>query len=135
MKNKGFAMLEAIFTIPTLLFLLLFIVGMFIRQYTVRNVDLYTEYIARTLVVCESMEDAETKAEDLIDQMELSYLSELEVSIDYLPGSQTTWRKGNYIQIVFHGKLNSVLLFGEKDYDTMITKMIEKNGEISLEAN
>ena len=129
-RNKGFALLEAAFTLPVLLILLLFIIGLFIRQFQKRNVDLYAEYIARSLVVCSSMEDAQGKADELAGNTELSYLTDFHVQVDYLPGSRTEWRKGNYIQISFTGKLTSILLFGEKEYQTSISKMVEKNETI-----
>lgn len=105
---------------------LLFIVGLFIKRYTIENINLAADQLARDVVVCESFSDAETVIEDRKPIfLELSYVTDIDIQMDYMLGGTAEWKKGNYIQISYSVKLDSTLTLNESSYYTIITKMIE----------
>lgn len=129
-KGTG-TFVEYTITSVFLMWLLLMIVGIFMKRYTIENFDLYTDRIAREIVVCDSLSAAETlardKADEYFDDLSLVDANQLIVSLDYTIGSDTDWHKGSFITLTIHGKVKSAMLITDTDYEASVMVMIEHN--------
>ena len=128
-RRGGASFLEFMVCGVFLITLLLLIVGLFIKRYTIENINLAADQLSRDIIVCESYDDAE----DLIDDrkqifLDMSYVKDIDIQMDYMLGGNAEWKKGNYIQISYSVTLDSALTIGETSYYTIITKMIENSG-------
>lgn len=124
--RKGSASYELAFTVVLLFFLLLVIIGIFIKRYTVQNLNLLTDELAREVVICDSKDDAEAFVNDNIHYFnDMSYVENTEIYIDYLPGGKTDWKKGTFIAISVSADLDSITTLKNTRYYTRVIKMIE----------
>lgn len=132
MLKKGTGtFLEYVITSVFLMYFLLLIVGLFMKRYTIEKFDLYTNKIAREIVVCDSLESArqsaQTKMEDYFEEISLINPSEISVSVDYALGSNADWHKGNFITLTIYGKIKSAIMITDTDYEVSVMVMIEHN--------
>ena len=126
--RKGMSFLSFAIGGVFLTYLLLFVIGLFIQQYTVRQCDIYVDTIARKLVVCESMEQAKEVARQCIESVSITGVSEMSVDVDYAIGyNAEVWQKGGYLTINVHANISTGLFMGDKPYDRWLMKMIERN--------
>lgn len=128
-RKGGASFLEFMVCGVFLITFLLLIVGLFIKRYTIEDINLAADQLSRDIIVCESYDDAE----DLIDDrkqifLDMSYVKDIDIQMDYMLGGNAEWKKGNYIQISYSVTLDSALTIGETSYYTIITKMIENSG-------
>ena len=126
-RKGGASLLELSITTVLLASLLLIIVGLFTKKYTTENVNLLADQMARKIVVCSSLDEAEQYIDDNKDVFDMDFVEDMEIYIDYVPGGEEVWKKGNFINITFHGKINSISAFTDTTYNVTITKMIEHN--------
>ncbi len=128
-RKGGGTFLEFSVTSLFLITFLMVIVGLFIKRYTIENINLAADQLARDVVVCESFSDAEIVIEERKQIfLDLTYVTDIDIQMDYMLGGNAEWHKGNYIQISYYVKLDSTLTLNESDYYTVITKMIENSG-------
>lgn len=131
-KKGAGTFLEFSITGVMLTWILLMIVGLFMKRYSIEDFELYSEQISREVVVCESLEDARQLAEDrkqeLFSQISTIDENSVTISVDYAPGSPQEWKKGNFLVIYVTGHINSTLMITETNYSTRIMVMIENNG-------
>lgn len=125
--TKGASFLEIGITMFMLLYLLLMVVGIFIKRYTVEQLNLRADEMSRKIIVCTSMDDAEKLAEDNIEIFDLPFVENMKIDIDYVPGGDASWNKGNYINIYYTADVNSVTVLTKTKYNSRIVKMIENN--------
>ncbi len=125
--RKGTTFFEFAVISVLLLSLLLVIVGLFIKRFTVERCDMYADAIARDVITCTSLDEARDRANSELSMFELPYVEEMNVTIDYALGSNREWKKGNYIVISFSGKISSVLTLTDTEYNDDIFKMIENS--------
>lgn len=130
--RKGAAtFLEFTITATFLTFIVLLIVSLYIKRQTIQKIDLYTDQIARDIVTCTSLEEAqeiaEKKKEEYFSKISHIDISNIQVSVGYAIGSPEEWRRGNYITVIVYGKIKPTLSIGETKYSTRVLKMIEHN--------
>lgn len=125
--TKGATFLEFAVVGVMLLSILLIVIGLFIKKFTVERCDMYADAIARDVITCESMEDAVNKANEELTYFDIPFVEEMNVTVGYAVGSETNWKKGNYIVLSFSGKISSVITLTETDYICDVFKMIENN--------
>ena len=111
--------------------ILLMIVNIFIKRYAIENFELYSDQIARDIVVCESLdaakELAKNEAEVFFGRTANIELKSLMVDVDYTMGSDREWKKGNYITLTIAGNINGFNMFVGNTYTTDTMMMIEKD--------
>lgn len=122
--KKGATFLEFSICIVFLMILLILVLSIFIRRYLCEKCDLYADTMARGIVVCETMDDANLYIESHPEFFDEDYIEDVTITIDYLIGSSPEWKKGNYITITYICKINSVF-GGISEYTITITRMIE----------
>lgn len=129
-KGTG-TFLEFSITSVMLLWMFLMFVGIFIKRYTIENFDLYTDRISREIVVCDSLEDAESKARSKAYEyfQELSYvdIQNLNISVDYQIGSDQSWHKGSFVTLTISAPIKSAILIDSTRYEASVMVMIEHN--------
>lgn len=125
--KKGATFLEFSVCIVFLMLLLIIVLSIFIRRYISEKCDLYADTMARGIVVCESMDDANLYISSHQDLFDYDYIEDVTITIDYLIGSEQEWKKGNYISITYICKIDSVF-GGISEYTITITRMIENEG-------
>lgn len=126
LRKGGSTFFEFAFCGLFLVIILMIMVGLFIKRYTAENLDLAADQLSRDIVVCASVQEAE----DLINQrlgdfMNLKYVDSIDIDIDYVPGSNTEWKKGSFIRITYFAKVDSALLWKSTTYTNTITRMLE----------
>lgn len=131
---KGSAtFLEFIMTSVFLTVLLLIIVSAFMKYYTIQDFDLYVSKIARDVVTCSSMEEAEElawqEANELFQDLSFFDRSSMTVSVMYVPGSGEEWKKGNFINVTVTGYINAMGSLTGSYHESNIMMMIEHNEE------
>ena len=111
-----------------------FIIDIFIHQYTARKLDTYIDQAARNLVVCHNLEEANEQAEQYADIIKegVANIEELEIRVDYAIGADIAWRKGNYITISVEAKIHDGFAFSNSSYVRNIMKMIEHNESFTI---
>lgn len=124
--------LEFSITAVMLTFVLLIIISIFMKRYAIENFDLYTNQIARDIVVCESLDEAQKLAQKEADEF-FSRTNNIDrdsiiIEVEYTVGSPEEWKKGNYITVDIRGKICSLGMFISNDYSSSIIMMIEKDG-------
>lgn len=128
--ETGTSLLEFSITGLFLTFILLALVNIFMKRYAMENFELYTSQIAREIVVCESLEEAQKMAKDLADiyfPMTTNIDSDsLKIYVDYTIGSPTEWKKGSYIDVCVSGTIYSFNMFLPSEYESEIMVMVEK---------
>lgn len=127
--RKGSTFLEYTTTGVLLTFLILIIVSLFMKRYTLERCDFMADTIARDIVFCDNLSDAQAKAEADLLTYNIPFTKNMTVMVTYAAGSKTEWKKGCYISIVFECKIVSFLNATETWHRTEILKMIEKSGE------
>ncbi len=125
--TKGATFLEFAVVGVMLLLILLVVVGLFLKRFTVERCDMYADAIARDVITCESMEDAVNKANEELSYFDIPFVENMTVTVDYAVGSDTNWKKGNYIVLTFSGNISSVITLTETTYMCDVFKMIENN--------
>ena len=126
--RQGASFLEIGTTIAMLLYLLLTVVGIFIKRYTVEQLSLRADQMARKVVVCESIDDAEKTIEDNKDVFtDLAFVNDIDITVDYVPGGDASWKKGNYININYSADVDSITVLTKTHYNSRLTKMIEND--------
>ena len=125
--RKGSSFLEFAVISVLLLSLLLVIIGLFIKRFTVERCDMYADAIARDLVTCTSLDEAKDKANDELSYFEIPYVENMSVTVDYALGSRQEWKKGNYIVVSFTGEISSVSTLTKTTYNADVMKMIENS--------
>ncbi len=125
--RKGGSFLEFAVISVLLLSLLLVIIGLFIKRFTVERCDMYADAIARDLVTCTSLDEAKDKANDELSYFEIPYVENMSVTVDYALGSRQEWKKGNYIVVSFTGEISSVSTLTKTTYNADVMKMIENS--------
>ncbi len=113
-----------------LIYILILIVGFFIRDYTIQLCDKYIDEISRAAVTCSD----ETELATLLQSKaytftELEYVDKADIEADYLPGAGGQWKKGNFIQIDFAITIDSIQFWKKKVYNRTVIKMIENSGD------
>lgn len=116
-----------------LLFLLSFfsqMIGVFIYSAHKEELNDAVMRIGRSLVTEESIEDAQKKAEEVMNaymvDREYMPLDEMSIFVDYSPGSKKEWTKGNFITVSMaaHIKSGCLMTPGTTIVSTMV--MIER---------
>lgn len=130
-KKGGGTFLEFSITAVFLTSILIMIVNIFIRRYAIENFELYTTQISRDIVVCSSLDEAQTKAEKeaenlFKDNSNIDY-STLTVEVEYALGSEERWKKGNYIVLTITGDVTGHSDYLPTKYESSNMVMIEKN--------
>ena len=130
-KKVSGTILEYSVTSVMILCMVLMLVSLFMKRYTIENFDLYTDRIGREIVVCDSLEAAERKArekaEDYFDRFTYIDTDRLSVNVYYQIGADQSWHKGSFIVLTISGPIKSVLMIGETRYESSVTVMIEHN--------
>ena len=109
------------------------IIGVTILNNTGEVMENAVSEIGREIVVCESLEEARSQAQSMAEQVLGPYDSiraeTIEADVDYAPGSDTEWKKGNFIKVFLSAELvsSSPATSGVKEVSAML--MIEKNGD------
>lgn len=129
-RRGGATYFEFAFCGLFLVMILMIMVGLFIKRYTAENLDLAADQLARDIVTCSTIQEAE----DTINQrlpvfMSLSYVDSIDIDVDYVPGSTMEWKKGSFIKITYFAKVDSALLWGDTTYTNTITRMLENTEE------
>lgn len=129
-KGSG-TFLEYTITSVILTLILIIMVSIFIKRFSIENFELYSAQIARDIVTCTSLEEAQELAEEEAETFfsEISTIREddINVFVEYAPGSPEEWRKGNFIVLYIEGKINPLVAMGTTNYNTRTLVMIEKN--------
>lgn len=131
-KRGAGTFLEYSITGVMLTVILLMIVGIFIKRYSIENFNLYSNQIARDIVTCTSIEEARQRAEDeaqmYFSNIDTIDMSTLKISVEYSLGSDAEWEKGNYITLYIEGYINSATILTSSYYNTSTMVMIENDG-------
>ena len=72
--TKGATFLEFAVVGVMLLLILLVVVGLFLKRFTVERCDMYADAIARDVITCESMEDAVNKANEELSYFDIPFV-------------------------------------------------------------
>ena len=130
-KGSG-TFLEYTITSVMLTGILIIMVSIFIKRYSIENFELYSDQIARDIVTCTSLEEAQELAEEEAETFfsEISTIKDddINVFVEYAAGSPEEWRKGNFIVLYIEGTINPLIATGTTNYYTRTLMMIEKNG-------
>ena len=97
----------------------------------IQEADQALSYISREIAICESLSDANEKAEEILNAYfhgsDTMPKDEIKISVDYTPGSDQEWKKGNYITIVLSIKIQNTDPFSSGIRETSNMVMIERD--------
>ena len=112
--------------------LILMLLGMFQLCMASSQLENAANLISRDIVSEESLNDARTKAQADADKLLGGYQSidssSINTEVEYAPGSDREWKKGNYIKLFITVKLNckNPIVSGKKTVSALV--MIEIDG-------
>lgn len=130
LKRGSGTFLEFSITAVMLTSILLMIVNLFIKRYAIEDFELVANQISRDIVVCSSIEQAKEKADKEAQSLAdmVSHVNYLETEVNFAPGSDEEWKKGNYILIKLKGVIAGYSRFVPSEYVTERLVMIENDG-------
>ena len=113
--------------------ILMLLIHFFVYFRDIQEADQALSYISREIAVCESLDEANKKAEELID----TYFhgsgtmpkEKMMIKVDYAPGSDTEWEKGNYVVVILSVRIENTDPFSRGIRETSNMVMIERDGK------
>ncbi len=114
-----------------LTYFLILIIGFSILNNAYEGMEDAAFLIGRDVVTCESLEEAQEKAQDeaktLLGHYGCLKKDSIIAYVEYAPGSEEKWMKGNFIKIYLEAKVktNEPITSGTKSCSSMF--MIERN--------
>ena len=113
--------------------LFLLLVSFSLYQDAAMSLENAVAVISRDIVSCESLAEARERARRdaraCLGEPAALPKDGIKVSVDYAPGSETEWKKGNYLTVCLTGEIVTYEPFtsGERKVSSLV--MIERNGE------
>lgn len=135
MRRGAGEMLSFVITLFLMLYILLLLTGLCITFAVSIQMEHIATEIARDIVVCSSLDEAQEQAQQEARVMERDMMfvkvNSVSADVDYVYASEQEWAKGNYIQLTIHAYVKSTepMTRGWKSIDNII--MIE-HGEGDL---
>lgn len=108
--------------------ILITIIGAVVLQDSLQYLNMVNQQLARDVIVCENIDDAQETAEKNAKEY-FKYkksISDEKVDVFFTPGSEEKWKKGNYITVLISVKIKSISPFTSGRYTSMVITMLER---------
>ena len=86
-----------------------------------------SQKIARDIVTCQSFQEAQETAQEDLNKIEMPTIGDKRVIVEYSPGSEQEWKKGNYINVTVVGRIRNNIIRITEEKEAMTLMMIERN--------
>jgi len=104
------------------------IIGCCLLHSALNYMDEVGRVIGRDVVVCESKSEAEKLAQKEAERAlsNVKYLSNISTSVEYAPGSENKWKKGNLVYITVSATVHSTTPLTSGPHVVYTLMMIER---------
>lgn len=110
------------------------LVGLFFLCRGVSQMENAVDTISRDIVVCDSLSDARTLAQEKAEKQMADFDSVIKAGtvkaeVVYSPGSRQEWKKGNYVTVILSADMDCrvPVISGVRETSAMV--MIERDGK------
>ena len=110
---------------------LVFFIGFYLFFQTTLAMENAANLVGRDVVVCESLEEAEELAQDGAETLLSGYqgLENIRAYVDYTPGSDEEWKKGNFITVTIMADMTFSVPMVDSTKTVTNVVMIERSEE------
>lgn len=120
-------MLSWAFSLVGMLFLMMIVIGCIVLDHHLQDLDTVSQRIARDVVVCNSLTEAQKQAEMEAKKLmpKTPVVRNVKAYVQYAPGSEKKWKKGNYLFVTVSVRLRSGLPAVSGTHENSTMTMIE----------
>ena len=109
--------------------ILIIIIGAVTLQDALQYMNAVNRQLARDIIVCEDLEDAQKTAQSNAEayMKNKPSIRSVKTEVCYVPGTEEEeWKKGNFVNITLTCRITSISPFTTGVYDSMVMMMIER---------
>ena len=88
-----------------------------------------SQKIARDIVTSKSFEEAKENATTDLNKINAPTIRDMQVLVEYSPGSEQEWKKGNYINVTVIGTIRNNIFYTWDEEEATTLMMIERSEE------